>query len=355
MTTLGDRGCSAALALVLGFFAACGGSTESHVTPYTGPAVSTTVFSGPVKPMPCIPIVLPVQGDAANCTLTAVSFTTCDCNQPGLSPFNEVFRSGVEAELRKAGFCDASGEPACSAACLCAVTQLSGAAADDCRDGLAASAAGWCYIAPKQGIGNLSQVTTCRSDMRQGLRVFGSFEQSHPALMLACSEEGSLPTSTANTSGAALGRPCLPQEELSPDFPGYTVSGVSVERGNPTCKSGVCLIQGFQGRASCPYGQIDANGGCVTASGEPVSVSVEPQLVQRRADLGATCSCRCAGSGPGPYCSCGNGMKCLPLLASVGLDEDDSAGSYCVPDQAVYEMSTVHGNVVCDPSQHNCD
>lgn len=136
--------------------------------------------------------------------------------------------------------------------------------------------------------------------------------------------------------GEGLGEPCVPEMESDPTFASFHESEVAIETHSPSCRSGVCLINHFRGRVSCPYGDL-ASGGCKTPSGEtvtPLGGGVEPQCTDRRAADAVYCSCRCA-NGEGrtddgaSYCPCSAGFACKPLVALVP-GEEALAGSYCV-------------------------
>jgi hypothetical protein len=137
-----------------------------------------------------------------------------------------------------------------------------------------------------------------------------------------------------------VGDACTPGDEAQPGFFGFGADEVSVEGVNPDCGRGVCLINHFQGRVSCPYGQADpADPQCFLANGiTPVSVPISPQLTNRRAELAVTCSCRCDGPDEGPFCTCPSGSKCTSIVPDIGFPEGKSiAGSYCVAPEAVYD------------------
>jgi hypothetical protein len=55
---------------------------------------------------------------------------------------------------------------------------------------------------------------------------------------------------------AAVGDPCTPPDETSPLFSGFDVSDEVIDAPDFTaCQSGVCLVNYFQGRVTCPLGQ----------------------------------------------------------------------------------------------------
>jgi len=157
---------------------------------------------------------------------------------------------------------------------------------------------------------------------------------------------GSAGQPTANGGGAALGEPCLPDDELSADFSGFSANEVNIADQFSGCASHVCVANHFQGRVSCPYGQTAADGGClVPSTTTPVSAPVSPQLEARQAAKAVTCSCQCAGYGPGPYCTCPTSMVCEHLVDYLDVADPDAAppklsayaGSYCIPAGAEYD------------------
>jgi hypothetical protein len=136
-----------------------------------------------------------------------------------------------------------------------------------------------------------------------------------------------------DTTRVGVGAPCTVADEDIPSFSGFSEREVNIEQGGSCGSSNVCLVHDFRGRATCPSGQTDAEiGACVTPSGEPVVVPVEPQLVGRSADVGMICSCRCDGPDPSAsYCTCPSGMRCEELISSRSSGAfDELAGSYCV-------------------------
>ena len=165
---------------------------------------------------------------------------------------------------------------------------------------------------------------------------------------VACSGENS------ETDVGNVGATCVAGDEFSPTFSGFSINEIVVESGSPDCDRGLCLTNHFQGRASCPYGQTteeaSTNPRCfLPGSDSPVTVPVDAQLVQRRAELAMTCSCRCGGSGDGPNCSCPSGTRCVDV---TGLG---SAGShYCIPSRSEYDPLDPPSATRCDSVREDC-
>jgi hypothetical protein len=134
------------------------------------------------------------------------------------------------------------------------------------------------------------------------------------------------------------GSACLPSAEFDAAFAGFAASDVTVEARSPYCAEGaVCLVDHFQGRVSCPYGQAasgsDASVGCsLPGSDTRVSAAVEPQRLDRRAQDAVYCSCRCAGPDPNAsYCPCAAGFECVERVPALSSAQDpELVGSYCV-------------------------
>src|SRR5215472_14367314 len=58
---------------------------------------------------------------------------------------------------------------------------------------------------------------------------------------------------------SGVGDPCTPEAEYNPSFLGFNVQEVNTESESFQCLTRLCLVNHFQGRVSCPYGQ-NANG-----------------------------------------------------------------------------------------------
>jgi hypothetical protein len=138
------------------------------------------------------------------------------------------------------------------------------------------------------------------------------------------------PGGSASTPGE-LGDACIPEDDDYPTFAGFSVYEVSISTGDARCATGTCLVDRFQGRASCPDGNVDG-GECFTPSGALVTVDVEPHLPDRPAAEVVLCSCRCGGPAEfGPFCECPGDMRCLELEGPYDGDgTDNGQGSYCV-------------------------
>lgn len=72
-------------------------------------------------------------------------------------------------------------------------------------------------------------------------------------LLLAMAAGASLIGSSCG--GGGVGDPCVPEDEYLTTFSGFSVGEVNVESRSVQCLTRVCLVNHFQGRVSCPYGQ----------------------------------------------------------------------------------------------------
>ena len=155
-----------------------------------------------------------------------------------------------------------------------------------------------------------------------------------------------------------VGDPCIPEDEYQPGFAGYGVEEVNVEAMSFQCETRLCLVNHFQGRVTCPYGQTpeviagsDNGAKCKIADGTGthfVDVEVAPQRLDRRANNSVYCSCRCAGPDKtARYCKCPSGFSCT-LLNEIPLGSGSSQllGSYCVRNGTAYEKDKEKGPCV---------
>jgi hypothetical protein len=170
-----------------------------------------------------------------------------------------------------------------------------------------------------------------------------------------------------------VGAPCIPEDEYNQAFNGFALTEVNVESRSFQCETRVCIVNHFQGRVSCPYGQEDPDssmlpptdrarcrvpGGsgetCVDPAGnkyegmgcpapntnvDEIQVPVDPQLVYRSAADTVYCSCRCRGPDPSAvYCECPSGFECEELVREIGVEgRGQLVGSYCVKPGTVYD------------------
>ena len=296
------------------------------------------------------PLPIDSKGQVSSCTVMAYRTDSpdCRCDEAGFGvPAPETLRATTDT-LRQRGECDVDGRPSCDDFCGCELLQKTGSDLETCRqqDSPLTDGAGWCYIDPDRASGNPALVAKCPSTQRGVLRVSGVPNQQ---LLIACTETTATSPRAGVTPGA-MGDPCTPQDEFSPNFNGFRETEVNIESGSPSCSTGICLTANFRGRVSCPYGQP-----AVTIDGVPrvdpalapdercylpgtshepaneVKVAVDPQLLARSPEKSVYCSCRCDGPGDGPFCPCPSGFECAHLVDTYGAVEGGQlAGSYCI-------------------------
>lgn len=172
-----------------------------------------------------------------------------------------------------------------------------------------------------------------------------------------------------------IGDPCTPEQEYNTDFNGFDYKQVSVESKSFQCQTRLCLVNHFQGRVSCPYGQ-DATGAALSGTaackvpgtdsnvlGNPSDkntlAAVQPQCTDRTSDKAVYCSCRCqnvdgkADDGA-VYCACPDGFSCTQLVASTGIGNEGLTGGYCLKKGTQYNPSRVCDKI-CDANTAKCN
>jgi hypothetical protein len=176
-----------------------------------------------------------------------------------------------------------------------------------------------------------------------------------------------------------VGDPCTPEAEYDQTFLGFDSREVNVESKSFQCQTRLCLVNHFQGRVSCPYGQDTmGNGpavgprqtkGCFTPAGSNFPVgfdtngaqldpnvppAVPPQCVNRNASNAVYCSCRCqnaqgATNDGSNYCTCPTSFHCAQLVAPIGASNEGLTGGYCVKDSTDYDPAVGCSADLCDP------
>lgn len=181
-----------------------------------------------------------------------------------------------------------------------------------------------------------------------------------------------------------IGDPCIPEDEYQQNFNGFAETEVNVESKSFQCETRVCIVNHFQGRVSCPYGQRDANIAdmppdapercrvpgtngkrCLNGNQQvdctgnannidAINVPVAPQLLARTAENTVYCSCRCKGPDPNAnYCECPSGYECSELVKELGLPgRAQLAGSYCIKQGTEYRVDKPSTGE-CSAAQHD--
>jgi hypothetical protein len=165
-----------------------------------------------------------------------------------------------------------------------------------------------------------------------------------------------------------VGDPCTPEAEYNPDFGGFDLREVYVESASFQCETRLCLINHFQGRVSCPYGQTPQGlslpgdhpercrlpGWGEGAVSEVVTVPVRAWNTERPASRAVYCSCRCDGPEPNArYCSCPAGYVCRSLVPDLKTSSQQLVGSYCVKAGSDYQESDAARPSCSDSPAHD--
>ena len=192
--------------------------------------------------------------------------------------------------------------------------------------------------------------------------------------------------SALGCQSGGVGDPCIPEDEYKQTFNGYQVTEVNVESKSFQCETRVCIVNHFQGRVSCPYGQLpaivdpgagqlapndparcrvpgtdgnhcldkNAAGGVPVPCGpgtynvDEISVPVDSQRVERNAQDTVYCSCRCKGpDATARYCECPSGYECSELVRELGLGAAQLAGSYCIKTGTAFNPLRQPSNETC--------
>ncbi len=141
-----------------------------------------------------------------------------------------------------------------------------------------------------------------------------------------------------------VGAPCVPAEEADASFKGFLLEEVNIQERHPQCAGGVCLLNHFRGRTTCPYGD------CAT--------KVAPQCSDRRPKATVLCSCRCANAAGktddgASYCTCPDSLACTQIVTAIGGKTDTLSGAYCIPKGTEY-VKDAACKVACDPQASPC-
>ena len=163
-----------------------------------------------------------------------------------------------------------------------------------------------------------------------------------------------------------IGDPCIPEDEYQQYFSGYSVTEVNLESRSFQCETRLCLVNHFQGRVTCPYGQAENDSRpdlqrCHVPGTEGeqnlIKVPVNKQYTGRSPSNAVYCSCRCKGPDPnGRYCKCPTGFQCVDLLDYVErLGSKELAGGYCVKDGTDYTEGETDKGTTCTVSDPNAE
>lgn len=130
---------------------------------------------------------------------------------------------------------------------------------------------------------------------------------------------GSLPT--ACESGG-VGDPCTPEDEYNPLFAGFKVTEENIESRSFQCQTRICLVNHFQGRVSCPLGQIEPASCNLSGDGQDPQPCANGATCKPTAVFAPDCdyavakadpakdSCSAGSCQPGGFCGCTTSADC---------------------------------------------
>lgn len=162
---------------------------------------------------------------------------------------------------------------------------------------------------------------------------------------------------TSKPERGDIGEPCLLADESDPNFSGFSIQESYAGFPAPgMCENAVCLANHFQGRVSCPYGQSTDQAATdplcfLPGSNDPITVPVDPQLVERSPAMTMTCSCQCGGAGTDSPCDCPSGTTCTSIFPLTGGDD---APKYCIIAGSLYDPTHPPSPEICLESSANC-
>ncbi|MEO7114171.1 MAG: hypothetical protein ABI183_27265 [Polyangiaceae bacterium] len=185
-----------------------------------------------------------------------------------------------------------------------------------------------------------------------------------------------LPAAACKSTG--VGDPCTPEAEYNTSgngSDGFSIDEVNFESKSFQCLTRLCLVNHFQGRVSCQYGQ-DSSGnpppgvknGCTVPNDATQKITgdpslgaknvVNPQCTDRTADKAVYCSCRCANADGktddgANYCACPDGFTCSQLVSPIGTTNEGLTGAFCIKQGTEYDKSNACANT-CDPTTNPC-
>ena len=200
-----------------------------------------------------------------------------------------------------------------------------------------------------------------------------AFGACHTRLRTPASMLGALGAILAILPGCqpgGVGDPCIPEPEYRQDFGAFDMREVYVESRSFQCETRLCLINHFQGRVTCPYGQqagamtlpADAPERCRipgtagSRESDAVAVPVKAWNTSRPAPTAVYCSCRCDGPDRNArYCTCPEGYVCTSLIPPWNLSREQLRGSYCVKEGTEYrETDRAHPSCRKVPDDPAC-
>jgi hypothetical protein len=151
--------------------------------------------------------------------------------------------------------------------------------------------------------------------------------------LLALVSVGALGAAPIACQSGGVGDPCTPEDEYNTQFPGFKIAEENIESRSFQCATRICLVNHFQGRVSCPYGQSDSV--VKACSGlQDTTTCGTGKCVEAQA-LAPECSCDKNKPGDCDNACGGNaGLKCnadLKLCVCQNSQNVNGTDYYCIP------------------------
>ena len=149
--------------------------------------------------------------------------------------------------------------------------------------------------------------------------------------VLAIAAVAALAALPAACQSGGVGDPCVPDEETDATFPGFHIDESYIESRSFQCSTRICLVNHFQGRASCPLGQAQADvkacsgpGDTSCGGGKGCVVSATYAVPCNPCDKATDPTCKDTGCSDGLTCDpthfvCACDTKSTPSLNIGGI------------------------------------
>ena len=141
-----------------------------------------------------------------------------------------------------------------------------------------------------------------------------------------------------------IGDPCIPEDEYNAGFAGFKVTEENIESRSFQCSTRICLVNHFQGRVTCPFGQkapkpcdgVGNDTACDVAAGEKCveAGTNAPDCIPPAACTTAK-DCPAGGACTNGQCpeTCSGGLNCDPtrkICACTAKNNNNETGARCV-------------------------
>ena len=167
---------------------------------------------------------------------------------------------------------------------------------------------------------------------------------------------GLLPTAC---QGGGVGDPCTPEDERVFRFSGFKVTEDIIESRSFQCATRICLVNHFQGRVSCPFGQPspkDEQGleGCTPKRDSKGNYVLGQGSCGTDPNTGKAQMCMEAGSFS-PSCGLSQGKDVAnKFCAGLGAGGTCNDAGFCECKTDADCLFVTSAVVSCDPKSHQC-